>query len=107
MAPSVLIFRWLPRVTKLLVDTNTGFFQTDCCSLPADQTKSFPRARDNYIPKGEEADLVRELDANSSPASVSKPDVTEEKNKSFCYHFNIDDAVWQTSTGFGNEETPF
>lgn len=85
MAPSVPISPKAPRSQKLLVAASTGFFQPDRCSLPADQTKSFPSAGDNDIPTGEErADPVRESNANSSLASASKTDETEKKDKLFC-----------------------
>lgn len=108
MAPSAPISLRLPGLKGLSVAANTGFFQPDCCSLPADQTQPFPRAWDNYTPEGEErADPVRDLNANSSPASVSKPDLTEKIYKLFCYNFNISDTVWQMSTGFAMKRPRF
>lgn len=106
MVPCVPISLPLLDLKKLLVDANTDFFQPDCCSLPADQTESYPSAWDNFIPK-EEADRVRELDANSSSASVSKPEATEKTKKPSCYNLDTDEAVWQMSTGFGSRQTPF
>lgn len=62
---------------------------------PAAETKSFPRAWDSHIPQGEDADGVRDLDANPSTASVGKPEEMEKTSKASCYHVSAIEAVWQ------------
>lgn len=97
MAPSVPISLRLPGLKQLLKDADTVSLYPACFGLPAAETKAFPRAWDSDIPQGEEADGARELDANSSSALVGKPEVTEKKSKTFCYHFSTAGAVWQMS----------
>lgn len=107
MAPSVPISLRLPDLKKLLVHANMGLSsQTAAVSLQIKLSPT-PRAWENSIPKGEENESLRELDANSSSASVSKPEVRGKKKKTSCYNLKRDEAVWPMSTGFGSKWTSF
>ena len=106
MAPSVPISLRLPDLKKLLVHANMGLSsQTAAVSLQIKLSPT-PRAWENSIPKEEENESLRELDANSSSASVSKPEVRGKK-KTSCYNLKRDEAVWPMSTGFGSKWTSF
>ena len=107
MAPSVPISLRLPDLKKLSVDANTGLCnQTAAVSLQIKLSPT-PKAWENSTPKGEENESLRELDANSYSASVSKPEVREKKKKPSCYNLNRDEAGWHMSTGLGSKRTSF
>ena len=89
MAPSVPMSLRLPDLKKLSVDANTGLCnQTAAVSLQIKLSPT-PKAWENSTPKGEENESLRELDANSYSASVSKPEVSFAiiKNSLVPFHF--------------------
>lgn len=64
--PICLHFPKAPRSQKAFSGCKYSFLPANLLQSPCRSNRVFPRARDNYIPKGEEADMVIELDANSS-----------------------------------------